>query len=236
MADISEPRSASTVVLLRDGKTGLETLMLKRNKALQFAGGFWVFPGGAIDKDEVEKAGGDMNEAARLAAAREAEEESGLRPQLENMVQLSHWTTPVAEPRRFYTWIYAAPVASDDEVQIDGGEIHDSNWLGVSEAVAAHEAGDLNVLPPTYITLCNLSRYSTVSDMVTAEQSIPPDEVFPVFASVNEQMVVMFRGDAGYDSGDGGGGGAQHRAIYDGTRWVYVHEGVDPAYRSLIGD
>ena len=32
-------RPASTVVLLRDGDSGLETLMLKRNKALIFAGG-----------------------------------------------------------------------------------------------------------------------------------------------------------------------------------------------------
>ncbi|MDH3995153.1 MAG: NUDIX hydrolase, partial [Gammaproteobacteria bacterium] len=36
-----EPRPAATVVLIRDGAGGLETLMLKRNKALLFAGGVW---------------------------------------------------------------------------------------------------------------------------------------------------------------------------------------------------
>ena len=31
----------------------------------------------------------------------------------------SHWTTPVVEPKRFETWIYAAPLAGAD-VAIDG--------------------------------------------------------------------------------------------------------------------
>ena len=135
MSEIPEPRPASTVVLLRDTANGLETLLLKRNKALMFAGGLWVFPGGAIDSDDIAQADGDLQEASRIAAAREAQEESGLLPDLAQMIQLSHWTTPVVEPKRFYTWIYAAPVASEDEVVIDGSEIHDSRWLGVREAV-----------------------------------------------------------------------------------------------------
>ncbi|HBX73628.1 MAG TPA: hypothetical protein DEG86_11640, partial [Halieaceae bacterium] len=45
-------RPASTVVLLRDGPEGLETLLLKRNKALLFAGGYWVFPGGALEASD----------------------------------------------------------------------------------------------------------------------------------------------------------------------------------------
>ena len=57
-----------------------------------------------------------MVAASRIAAAREAQEESGLLPKLEDMVLLSHWTTPEGEPRRFSTWIYAAPLAVDDEV------------------------------------------------------------------------------------------------------------------------
>ena len=67
-------RPASTVVLLRDGSNGLETLLLKRNKALMFAGGLWVFPGGAIDPEDIEAAGGEMVAASRIAAAREAAE------------------------------------------------------------------------------------------------------------------------------------------------------------------
>ena len=57
MTDPKALRPASTVVLLRDTDHGMETLMLKRNNALMFAGGLWVFPGGAIDQEDIEAVG-----------------------------------------------------------------------------------------------------------------------------------------------------------------------------------
>ena len=234
MSDNIAVRPASTVVLLRDTSAGLETLLLKRNKALVFAGGAWVFPGGALEPQDLDAAGGDLDEASRLAAAREAHEESGLTPKLADMVLLSHWTTPVGEPRRFATWIYAAPLAEDIEVVIDGGEIHDSRWLSVREAAAEHESGDLAMLPPTYFTLLGLARYTTVAQMVAEERSSAVPEVFPVFANDGEQLMVMFRGDAGYDATDGSLPGARHRAVLRQKRWQYQYLDVDPAYPPLI--
>ena len=229
-----EPRPASTVVLLRDTPAGLETLLLKRNKALMFAGGLWVFPGGAIDAEDMTQAEDDVQRASRIAAAREAMEESGLEPVLDKMVQLSHWTTPVVEPKRFYTWIYAAPVASDDDVVIDGSEIHDSRWITVRDAVRAHESGELGMLPPTYITLRDLARYESVAQMSAGELNRIPDEVFPTFGESDGSMVVMFRGDAGYEQSDGSASGSHHRAIFDGSKWEYVHRDVDPQYPSFV--
>lgn len=234
MSEIAEARPASTVVLLRETADGLETLMLKRNKALTMAGGMWVFPGGALDAEDVQAAGGDEVEASRIAAAREALEESGLQPKLEDMVLLSHWTTPVAEPKRFSTWIYAAPVARDDEVIIDGGEIHDSQWIGVREAVARHEAGELGMLPPTYVTLKRLSDYSRLADMLAVERATPCPEVFPFFSVDDGKVQVMFRGDAGYECGDPNVPGARHRALLDGQRWRYIYQSVDPEYPPLL--
>jgi len=234
MSEIAQARPASTVVLLRDTPTGLETLLLKRNKALLFAGGAWVFPGGAVDAQDLAAARGDVQLASRIAAAREAREESGLSPQLEDMVLLSHWTTPLAEPRRFSTWIYAAPLAADIEVVIDGSEIHASRWLTLGEAITEHEAGGLGMLPPTYFTLLSLARYDSVAQMVAAERESPVPEVFPVFANNGDQLMVMFRGDAGYDSADGSVSGARHRAVLRGACWRYQYRDVDPAYPPLI--
>jgi len=233
-AEVVKARPASTVVLLRDGDSGLETLLLKRNKALMFAGGLWVFPGGAIDPEDLAAADGDEREASRIAAAREAQEESGLQPKLDEMVQLSHWTTPVIEPKRFSTWIYAAPVASDEEVRIDGSEIHDSCWISVMKAVEKHESGELGMMPPTYLTLCDLARYSTVAQMLAGEATRQPDEVFPVFGEADGEIIVMFRGDAGYDAADGSLPGARHRSILRGQHWQYVHEDVAAEYPSFI--
>jgi 8-oxo-dGTP pyrophosphatase MutT (NUDIX family) len=236
MTDPKALRPASTVVLLRDTDDGMETLMLKRNKALMFAGGLWVFPGGAIDQEDIDAGGGDANEAARIAAAREAQEECGLTPDLDKMVQLSQWTTPTAEPKRFQTWIYAAPVVQDDAVTIDGGEIHDHQWMRVADVVAAHKAGDMGMMPPTYVTLCSLLRYHSTADMIAGEEQITPPEVLPVFAKEGETFLVMFKGDAGYDNGRSTTPGARHRAVMQNGSWEYIYEGVSNDYPTFIPD
>ena len=234
MTDVSKARPASTVVLLRDSDSGMETLMLKRNKALMFAGGLWVFPGGALEPTDIEAADGDISKAARIAAAREAEEECGLRPDTENMVHLSHWTTPVVEPKRFETWIYAAPLAEDADVAIDGSEIHDFVWILVKDAVAQHEAGEFGMLPPTHITLLSLLRYPTTAEMTAGESEIPPPYVFPVFTKADGKMAVLFQGDAGYETGDGGMAGPQHRAIMQEKGWEYVYHDVGEHYPPFV--
>tara|TARA_B100001105_G_scaffold254694_2_gene251221 strand:- start:2036 stop:2845 length:810 start_codon:yes stop_codon:yes gene_type:complete len=93
MADhiVSPPNpvvQAATLVLVRDGPGGLETLMVVRHHEIDFARGAAVFPGGkvaAADRDErlrrhlrssVTLDGDDA--ALRIAAVREAFEESGL--------------------------------------------------------------------------------------------------------------------------------------------------------------
>ncbi len=234
MPEMPEVRPASTVVLLRDTPRGLQTLMLKRNKALIFAGGAWVFPGGSLDPQDIEAGEGDLVAASRIAAAREAREESGLSPRLEDMVLLSHWTTPIGEPRRFSTWIYAAPLLEDIEVAIDGSEIHDHQWLGVREAVREHEAGRLNMLPPTYITLQRLSLYDDLAQMIAAERDSPVPEVFPVFAADGDRVLVMFRGDAGYDEGNAALPGPRHRAVLEDDGWRYDYRDVDPRFPPLM--
>ena len=64
------PVAAATVVVLRDGADGLETLMLRRNSKISF-GGMWVFPGGRVDEaDRAGLAADDELGAARVAAVR----------------------------------------------------------------------------------------------------------------------------------------------------------------------
>ena len=83
---------AATVILLRDGEQGLETLMLRKNSRIAF-GGMWVFPGGRID-DTDGAPGEEMEQRARVAAAREAMEETALAVDPGAMVWFSHWTPP----------------------------------------------------------------------------------------------------------------------------------------------
>ena len=79
------PRLSATILLLRDAPD-LEVLMVKRHYQIDFAAGALVFPGGkANDEDAVDAwadhSDGDYDTAertARIAAVREAYEESGI--------------------------------------------------------------------------------------------------------------------------------------------------------------
>lgn len=55
--NIMEPRPASSVMLIRDKKGGgIEVLMLERSMKLEFVGGAFVFPGGAVDSSDSQLA------------------------------------------------------------------------------------------------------------------------------------------------------------------------------------
>lgn len=226
MSDSLPIRPASTVVLLRDSRDGLETLLLCRNKALAFAGGFWVFPGGSLDAEDMAAGNGDEEQAARYAAAREAMEECGQQPRPEDMVLLSHWTTPESESRRFATWIYAAPLQAKEQVVIDGGEIHDHRWVAIPQALEEHYAGELRILPPTMVTLTRLSIYSSVAEALAAEKDQPVPRVQPVITAHGDSVVALYEGDAGYESVDPARPGARHRAVLEEGGWRYVYDGV----------
>jgi glyoxylase-like metal-dependent hydrolase (beta-lactamase superfamily II)/8-oxo-dGTP pyrophosphatase MutT (NUDIX family) len=93
MALPHQPRPAATLILLRSGKTGLETLLLQRTQGAAFLGGAYVFPGGSLDAADaatrrvVGLAEAQANERLKVpsgalayyvAAVRECFEEAGV--------------------------------------------------------------------------------------------------------------------------------------------------------------
>jgi len=218
----AEPRASSTVVLLRDTGQGPEVLLLRRNRALAFAGGMWVFPGGAVDAQDRQAADGDEFGAARIAAAREAVEECGLHPDPSQLLTWSHWTTPISEGRRFATWFFLAHLPDDGVVSIDGGEIHELVWLTPAEAVRRHEQGNLPMAPPTYLTALDLARFDSLDAIAANAAERRPPRVTPsVCEEEGQEVVVMYPGDAGYKSGDGESPGPRHRLVRQGRSWRY---------------
>jgi 8-oxo-dGTP pyrophosphatase MutT (NUDIX family) len=88
MPDPAPPIPAATLILMRPAPAGgpPELLMLERTRAMAFAAGALVFPGGRIDPEDAESASALAphldDAAARIAAIRETVEESGLVPAL----------------------------------------------------------------------------------------------------------------------------------------------------------
>lgn len=216
---------AATVVVLRDTPAGLEVLMLRRNNEGPF-GGMWVFPGGRVDDHEIVP--GDSLASARRAAVREAEEECGLVIAPDDMETWSHWVPPAAPQmttggrgpvRRFSTWFFITH-APDGDVAIDGDEIHDHVWIAPSEAKARRDAGEIELVPPTWVTLHELEAHSTVAEAMAWARSREP-ELFRTRPIGKEPRTVAWFGDVAYEGGPAEADGPRHRLIMHAEGWVY---------------
>ena len=213
---------AATVILLRDTDDGLETLMLRRASKLSFAGGLWVFPGGRVD--DVDRAGlapADALGAARRAAAREAAEEADLRVDAEALVTLAHWEPPPQTPKRFATWFFLA-AAPAGAVTVDGGEITEHTWARPLEVLERRDAGEIELAPPTWVTLHTLAAHADAAAALAAAGAAEPEH-FTTRAALTDDggVVAMWHGDAGYESGDAGAPGGRHRLWMVDTGWRY---------------
>jgi 8-oxo-dGTP pyrophosphatase MutT (NUDIX family) len=208
------------VILVRDAAAGLETLMLRRSSKAAF-GGMWVFPGGKVDA--ADRAGldpGDELEAARRAAVREAVEETGLAVPDASLVPFSHWTPPSVAPVRFHTWFFLAP-APAGRVAVDQGEIHEHAWLRPEEALRRRDAKEIELAPPTFVTLVELSRFGSVGAALAAARARSPERFTTRIAKAEGGMVALWHGDAGYESGDAARPGPRHRLWMLDAGWRY---------------
>ena len=215
---------AATVVLLRDGVDGMETLMLRKNSKIAFAG-MWVFPGGKIDAED--GAGSeDMTHRARIAAAREAMEEAALEIDPTSMCWFSHWTPPALGNRRFETWFFAAR-APAGEVSIDDGEITESQWITPQQALAQHRQGEIELVPPTYVSLHYLALHTSADAALAALDAQPPRYYATHIGASGDDLVAMWAGDAGYDSGEADTPGPRHRLRMGSAGFEFDDSGVN---------
>ncbi|MEM9620268.1 MAG: NUDIX hydrolase [Pseudomonadota bacterium] len=211
-AGVQAPIPAATVVLLRDQPQGgeVEILMLRKNSKITF-GGMWVFPGGKID-DEDFVGGDDLAVAARTAAARETQEEAGLQCSPADFHHFAHWTPPPGPGKRFATWFFACQIAGDADIAIDDGEIKEHAWVNPGRALQRHAAGEIDLAPPTWVTLYHLSRYAPAGAVLERLQAQPP-KVYSTHVAKRADgvRVAMWHGDAGYEPWDADVPGARHR-------------------------
>jgi 8-oxo-dGTP pyrophosphatase MutT (NUDIX family) len=203
---------AATVVLLRDAGAGVEVLMLQRTSNVHF-GGMWVFPGGRIDPGDREGIP-DPGVAARNAAARETLEETGMTVSPDDFICFAHWSPPPGTPRRYATWFFAVELTQRQAVTVDGQEIQDHQWIHPREMLQRHSRGEVDLAPPTWITLHHISLYSPVSSILSALAK-GPQRVYETHIAMRSDgvRVAMWSGDAGYDTVDADAAGARHRLV-----------------------
>ena len=216
----STAHPAATVVLLRQGGHACEVLLVRRSAQLSFHGGAWVFPGGRIDPADYALGGDEVVAAARHAAVREAREEAGLALSPEALVLVSRWITPTPLPKRFDTWFFAG-LGDEAPIEVDGAEIHDHRWITPAAALAAQRAGEIELPPPTYVTITRLAEHGYAADALAAFARGPVQTFEPRLCPIEGGAVTLYAGDAGYDDGDVERPGARHRLWILESGWRY---------------
>jgi 8-oxo-dGTP pyrophosphatase MutT (NUDIX family) len=93
MSASAEPRSASTVILLRAGeKSGVEVFLTRRPEAMDFLGGAYVFPGGTVRKEDYSE-----SVLKRCRGLTPIQARDMLGAHLKPEVALGHWVAGIRE-------------------------------------------------------------------------------------------------------------------------------------------
>lgn len=214
---------SATVVVLREAPGRLETLLLLRNEGVKFGGGEWVFPGGKIEASELD-AHAQLFDAERAAAVRECMEEAGIALDPAALAKYSHWVTPDIMPRRFSTGFYVAQVEPHVPVQIDNGEIVDHRWLSPGEALDLHRAGNLPMMPPTFVSLCDLAQFGSAAELAHRCSAREPMLFEPLAFREEGGACLLYAGDSGYANADPAAPGPRHRLLMRASGYEYICE------------
>lgn len=93
MSDLAVPNKASTIILVRpETHGGFEVLMTRRHQQLQFLGGYLVFPGGGMEKEDYCE-----RMLSRCSGLSRSEAQEKLGGGMSPDISLGHWVTAVRE-------------------------------------------------------------------------------------------------------------------------------------------
>jgi len=90
----------------------------------------------------------------------------------------SGWLTPVFEPRRYRTWFFVAALPSGQRTRDVSSESSAVTWMGALEAASAVDAGQLLMLPPTYLTCLEVGLHASPREVLSAAADRGPVEIF----------------------------------------------------------
>jgi 8-oxo-dGTP pyrophosphatase MutT (NUDIX family) len=217
--DHTPPRDAATVLMLREGKDGMEVLMLKRHIDSKDLGGAFVFPGGKRDEadgsaEALANLQHDVNQLhARLgepeldplhaaslfvAALREAREECGLQLQASDLQAWTRWITPRMPSlmsKRFDTRFFLARAPHAQTAVQDNHETTEILWATPRNALIQYWYGEIVLAPPQIMSLSNLCLFNSVEHAMTEAAKRTPPTIMPEPFDQDGMRVICYPGD-----------------------------------------
>ena len=160
---------------------------------------------------------------AAAAAVREAAEEASVSLDPASLVWFAYWVPPPVMPIRFATFFFAARHDEPaSEVLIDDGEITEHEWMRPVDAMARRDGGEIELAPPTWMTLYRLSGFTTIAEALVELDAEDPPVYETHMARTDDGPVAMWTGDAGYESSDPSIEGPRHRLTLIEDGYVFA--------------
>lgn len=234
---VAIPQPAATVVVVRESSehTPFEVLMVRRHDKVAFMGGAYVFPGGRVDdKDKAAAQASaqtaqsrsrfadltaDREQVYRAAAARELQEEAGVRVQAADLVPFAHWITPEIETRRYDTRFFLAEMPAGQEAKHDEDETTETAWLSPAAAIDRCLDDTILLPPPTWTTLKQLARLVSVTEVLAWAQATRIVMIQPGFVRAEHKTMLTLPGDPTYPAIDGWEVPEDTRFLLQDGRW-----------------
>lgn len=148
--------------------------------------------GGVPSPGVVEQVRAGMNNGEPLTALTER---FGVRLALDAFVPLAHWVTPDIEPRRYDTRFFLATLPDGQVAHHDAGETTELRWLSPADAIALCMRGDILLPPPTWTTLKQIARATSLEELYAWARSKPIVRVQPYLQKDERQTMLTLPGD-----------------------------------------
>jgi 8-oxo-dGTP pyrophosphatase MutT (NUDIX family) len=100
----------------------------------------------------------------------------------------AHWITPEFEPRRYDTRFFVAALPAGQVTRDVTSESDQTAWMRPADAVAAVEAGELMMLPPTYLCCRELTAYDDVPAILAAAADREIRQILPTLRLDGDQI------------------------------------------------
>lgn len=214
----TKPIDAATVILLRNHKDGLQTLLLCRGNSRTVMNSAWVFPGGKVDEADLNQADSiqskltspakellnEPNLESSLAAAlfetacRETREETGVRLTPSQLKTWSRWVTP-NEPsmmkKRFDARFFITALPEGQTAVHDGTEATDSQWITAHSALQSYADLKITLAPPQIMTLIALTKFKSIQECIDYAAHTAAYTIKPHVIKTDSSRTLTYPGD-----------------------------------------
>ncbi|MHB1518068.1 MAG: NUDIX hydrolase [Acidimicrobiales bacterium] len=113
---------------------------------------------------------------------------------------VSHWITPELAPRRYDTRFFVAAAPPGQVATHDDGETIAAIWVRPADALARHQAGEIDLLPPTIANLEALQPHRTSDEVMAWARSVSDvPAILPLVLVEDGHVLILRPGDDGYE-------------------------------------